>query len=61
MNTERLATLTFLPLASPSSNGVGATERACALAGKVKPAKLRMWSKDPSGQEENGAHMCARF
>lgn len=39
MNTERLATLTSLPLASPSSNGVGATERACALAGKVKPAQ----------------------
>ncbi|WP_148205158.1 hypothetical protein [Candidatus Methylacidiphilum infernorum] len=61
MSTKRLATTTALPVASPSSNGFTATERFSALAGKVRPLGCEWGRQDPSGQEENGANICARF
>ncbi len=59
LNLQRLATATALPEASPSSNGGAAPERVSGVVGKVTP--VRYDSGKGSGQEENGAHGCARF
>ncbi len=59
INLQRLATVTALPEASPSSNGGAVAEGVSVTVGKVTPA--RDDSGKGSGQEENGAHKCARF
>ncbi len=59
LNLQRLATATALPEASPSSNGGAAAEQVFVAVGKVTP--VRCDSGKGSGQEENGAHGCARF
>ena len=55
-NLERLATVTALPVASPSGNGGTA---ASVVVGKVTP--VRYDSETGSGQEENCVHLCTRF
>jgi putative transposase len=61
LNLKRLATETALPVASPSSNGGAAAGRVPVAVGKVTPARYECGQQDTSGQEENGAHVCARF
>ncbi|GAB6067860.1 hypothetical protein JCM13664_11790 [Methylothermus subterraneus] len=56
LNLKRLATATALPVASPSGNGGAAAERVSAAVGKVTPVR---YDAQTSGQEENGAHICA--
>jgi len=58
-NLQRLATVTALPVASSSGNGGTAAERVPAVVGKVKPVRYECGHQDPSGQEENLAHVCA--
>ncbi|ACD82395.1 Transposon IS605 OrfB [Methylacidiphilum infernorum V4] len=59
LNLKRLATATALPVASPSGNSGTAAEMVSAVVGKVTP--VRDDSVEESGQEENSAHLCARF
>ncbi|ACD84070.1 Transposon IS605 OrfB [Methylacidiphilum infernorum V4] len=59
LNLKRLATATALPVASPSGNSGAAAEMVSAVVGKVTP--VRDDSVEESGQEENSAHLCARF
>ncbi|MEF3193532.1 MAG: transposase [Halothiobacillaceae bacterium] len=59
INLERLATVTALPVASLSGNGSTAAERVSAVVGKVTPVRYECGQHDPSGQEENRAHLCA--
>jgi hypothetical protein len=47
-----------LPVASPSGNGGAAVGMVPIVVGKVTP--VRYDSATESGQEENGAHVCAR-
>ncbi len=58
-NLERLATATALPEASPSGNGGAVPGEVPGTVGKVTP--VRYDSTAGSGQEENGARVCARF
>lgn len=61
LNLKRLATATALPVASPSGNGGAAAEKVFAVVGKVTPVRYECGQQDTSGQEENSAHICARF
>jgi putative transposase len=56
-NLERLATVTALPVASPSSNGGTAVGMVPIVVGKVTP--VRYDPTEGSGQEENRAHFRA--
>jgi putative transposase len=58
LNLKRLATVTALPVASPTSNGGAATERVSVAVGKVTPVRDEL-AVGRSGQEENRAHFCA--
>jgi putative transposase len=58
-NLERLATVTALPVASPSSNGGAAAERVSAVVGKVTPVRNECGQQATSGQEKNRAHIGA--
>jgi putative transposase len=58
-NLKRLATATALPVASPSGDGGTTVGMVPIVVGKVTP--VRDDSVAESGQEENGAHVCARF
>jgi putative transposase len=60
LNLKRLATVTALPVASPSSDGGTALEGVSIVVGKVTPVRYEEGHRDPSGQEENRAHLCAR-
>jgi putative transposase len=59
LNLKRLATVTALPVASPTSNGGAATERVSVAVGKVTPVRYDGGQQDTSGQEEKCAHFCA--
>ncbi len=59
LNLQRLATVTALPVASPSSKCGTAAEGVFAAVGKVTP--VRDDSMLGSGQEVNRAHVCAPF
>ncbi|MHB1586379.1 MAG: zinc ribbon domain-containing protein [Acidiferrobacteraceae bacterium] len=59
INLKRLATATALPVASPSGNGGAASGMIPVAAGKVTPVRYEWGQQDPSGQEENRAHVCA--
>lgn len=61
LNLQRLATATALPVASPSGNGGAAAGVVPAVVGKVTPVRYECGHQDPSGQEENCAHICAYF
>ena len=61
LNLQRLATVTALPVASPSSNGGAAVERVSTAVGKVTPVRDDGGHQDTSGQEENCAHLRALF
>jgi putative transposase len=61
LNLKRLATATALPVASPSGNGGTAVGMVPIVVGKVTPVRYECGQQDASGQEENGAHDCARF
>jgi hypothetical protein len=56
---KRLATATALPLATPLGNNGTVVEIVPSAVGKVTP--VRYDSTEGSGQEKNGAHICARF
>jgi putative transposase len=58
LNLKRLATVTALPVASPTSNGGAAAGRVPAVVGKVTPVRDEL-AVGRSGQEENCAHFCA--
>jgi len=58
-NLKRLATVTALPVASPSGNGGTTAEVVSVVVGKVTP--VRYDSETGSGQEENCVHLCAHF
>ncbi|WP_031459380.1 RNA-guided endonuclease InsQ/TnpB family protein [Chloroflexus sp. MS-G] len=58
-NLKRLATVTALPVASPTSNGGAAAGTVPAAAGKVTLVRDDGGHQDTSGQEENRAHLCA--
>jgi len=53
---QRLATVTALPVASPSGNGGTTAEVVSVVVGKVTPVKYD--SKTGSGQKENGVRLC---
>ena len=57
LNLKRLATVTALSVASPSSNGDAAAETVSAAAGKVTPVRYECGQQDTSGQEKNCAHL----
>ena len=59
LNMKRLATVTALPVASPTSNGGAAAGMAPAVVGEVTPVRYDGGHQDTSGQEENRAHFCA--
>ncbi len=59
LNLKRLATVTALPVASPSSNGGATAERGSAVAGEVTPVRYECGQQDTSGQEKNRAHLHA--
>ena len=59
LNLKRLATVTALPVASPTSNGGAAAGTVPAAAGKVTLVRVDGGHQDTSGQEENRAHLCA--
>jgi putative transposase len=61
LNLKRLATVTALPVASPTGNGGVAPGIAPGAAGKVTPVRHELGVQAGSGQEESGAHTCARF
>lgn len=56
INLKRLATLTALPVASPTSNGGATSGMVPDVAGKVTPVRYEGGQQDTSGQEENRAH-----
>ncbi len=59
VNLERLATVTALPVASPSGNGGTTSGGVPEVVGKVTPVRHEHGHQDGSGQEENRAHLCA--
>jgi len=59
LNLKRLATVTALPVASPTSNGGAAAGTVPAAVGKVTLVRDDGGHQDTSGQEENCAHLCA--
>jgi len=66
INLQRLATgalaaQTALPLASRAVTPGTAAGDGPAAGGKVTPVRHEHGQQDGSGQEENGARMCARF
>ena len=61
LNLKRLATATALPVASPPSTGGATAERVSAVVGKVTPVRYECGHQDPSGQEDNRAHLCACY
>jgi putative transposase len=61
LNLKRLATVTALPVASPSGNSGTAAEKVFAVVGKVTPVRHDCGQQDTSGQEKNSAHIGARF
>ncbi|CAN7215616.1 RNA-guided endonuclease InsQ/TnpB family protein [Massilia sp. LjRoot122] len=66
INLQRLATgalaaQTALPVASQAAMLGTAAGTVPAAGGKVTPARHEHGHQDGSGQEENGAHICARF
>ena len=56
---RRLAAVTVLPVASPTSNGGAALGFIPDAVGKVMPVRDDGSHQDASGQEENRAHLCA--
>jgi putative transposase len=66
INLQRLATGALaarpaLPVASQAARPGTAAEDVSAAGGKVRPARHEPGQQDGSGQEENAAHLCARF
>ena len=61
LNLKRLATVTALPVASPSGNGGTTAGMVSAVVGKVTPVRYECGHQDASGQEKNSAHFCAQF
>jgi putative transposase len=66
INLQRLATGALaarpaLPVASQAARPGTAAEDVSAAGGKVTPARHEPGQQDGSGQEENAAHLCARF
>jgi putative transposase len=66
INLKRLATGALaarpaLPVASQAATPGTAAEDVSAAGGKVTPARHEPGQQDGSGQEENAAHLCARF
>jgi putative transposase len=66
INLQRLATgalaaRTALPVASPAATPDTVTGMVPAAVGEVTPVRYEHGQQDGSGQEENGAHFCARF
>ncbi|MDA8092293.1 MAG: zinc ribbon domain-containing protein, partial [Betaproteobacteria bacterium] len=59
LNLQRLATVTALPVASPTGNGGAAAEMVPAVAGEVTPVRCECGHQDTSGQEKNRAHLRA--
>ncbi|WP_298614822.1 transposase [uncultured Thermosynechococcus sp.] len=59
LNLKRLATATALPVASPSGNGGTVVEGISITVGEVTPVRYECSLQDASGQEKNGAHVCA--
>ena len=59
LNSQRLATATALPMASPSSSGGATAETVSAVAGKVTPVRYECGQHDASGQEKNRAYLRA--
>jgi putative transposase len=59
LNLKRLATVTALPVASPSGNGGATSGGVPEVVGKVTPVRHEHGHQDSSGQEENRAHFCA--
>ena len=59
LNLKRLATVTALPVASPTSNGGAALGIIPDAVGKVTPVRDDGSHQDASGQEENCAHFCS--
>jgi len=58
-NLKRLATVTALPVASPTGNGGAAPGMVPDAAGKVTPVRYECGQQDTSGQEKNCAHIRA--
>ena len=56
INLKRLATVTALPVASPSGNGGAVAGAVPGAAGKVTPVRYECDQQDTSGQEESRAH-----
>jgi putative transposase len=66
VNLQRLATgaraaQTALPEASRAVTPGTAASDGLAGGGKVTPVRYEHGQQDGSGQEENAAHLCARF
>jgi putative transposase len=66
INLQRLATgalaaLTALPVASPAATPDTAARMVPAVDGEVTPVRYEHGQQNGSGQEESGAHFCARF
>lgn len=61
INLKRLATLTALPVASPTSNGGATSGVVPDIAGKVTSVRYEGGQQDTSGQKENRAHYRALF
>jgi putative transposase len=66
INLQRLATGALaarpaLPVASQAATPGTAAALGLAGGGEVTPARYEHGQQDGSGQEENGAHLCARF
>jgi putative transposase len=66
INVKRLATGALaarpaLAVASQAATPGTAVEDVSAAGGKVTPARHEPGQQDGSGQEENAAHLCARF
>lgn len=59
--TGALAAATALPEASPAVTPDTAAGLAPARGGEVTPVRYEHGQQDGSGQEENGAHLYARF
>lgn len=59
INLKRLATVTALPVASPTGNGGAASGMVPGAAGEVTPVRYEFGQQDGSGQEKNRAHIRA--
>lgn len=59
LNLKRLATVTALPVASPTGNGGAAFGVVPSAAGKVTSVRYECGQQDTSGQEKNRAHLRA--